>query len=268
MNIIPDLTVCLAHNEPGEAMVNLLESLYLHADPVSFEIIVVDNLDDADFTARLEHEFPEVKIFENKGGEPIGKARNHAFRLARGRYISFWDEPLRIQAGCLQTLLRFLDDTPDIGIAAPRIITDSGTPLPSSRRFPTLASSLLQHTALGQLWANTAPLKRHLMTEWDHLLPFACDWLVGSCLIIRREVMEEIGLFDEEFISLYADADYCLRARRSGWHIHYMAAAVIKDQRSQIYGPLHRQAAAHPHALADCTRFLLKKWLAPTIIPA
>jgi GT2 family glycosyltransferase len=265
MDIIPDLTVCLTLNQPNEDLFRFLDSLYMHADPVSFEVIIIDNLADNNIIERLEHGFPEVIFFEVNASAPLGQARNHAFRLAKGRYVSFWRPSLLIHAESLQTLLRFLDDTPDIGIAGPRIINKSGEVLPSSRFFPTLASSLIQHTALGQLFANGLPLKRHLMTEWDHLHPFACDWLIG-CMVTRREVMEEIGLFDEDFKSLYVDADYCLRARRSGWHVHYMAEAVIQEQQPEIYGPLHNQSVAHPHALADCSRFLLKKWLSPDIL--
>lgn len=257
MEIQPDLSVCLVANNKPETLSRFLDALFTHADPVSFEVIVVDNLAHPETGPLLEREFAGVTFFENGVCEPQPAARNHAFRLAQGRYISFWDPELILRAKSLFTLLRFLDDTPDVGIAAPRIVSPEGEVLPTPRTFPTLQTVLLQST--GGVLGGTSALQQHLYAEHDHLLGFECDWLLGTCLVIRREVLEEIGPFDDGFHSGLAAADYCLRARRSGWHIFYRADAVIQDERPQLYAPLPR--GQEPGRAGDATRFLLKKWL-------
>lgn len=257
MEIQPDLSVCLVANNKPETLSRFLDALYTHADPVSFEVIVVDNQAHPETGPLLEREFAGVTFFENGGRESLPMARNHAFRLAQGRYISFWDPELLIRAKSLFTLLRFLDDTPDVGIAAPRIVSPEGQVLPTPRTWPTLQTILLQSTS--GILGGTSVLQRHLLTDRDHLLGFECDWLFGSCLMIRRELLEEIGPFDDGFHSGLAAADYCLRARRAGWHIFYAADAVVQDERPEIYAPLpHRKEPGHA---GDATRFLLKKWL-------
>jgi hypothetical protein len=263
-NIEPDLAVCLIHNPTQpEALFPFLDALLAQADPVALEIIVVAGQPEHPALARLERAFPEITILENSGGDQPAKARNHACRLATARYLSFWDENLRPQPGCLAALVRFLDETPDAGLAAPRIVDLQGMVRPSVRSAPTLASILCQHTPLGRLLP-AAPLilKAHLLTEQDHLRAFEAQWLLDTCLVIRQEVAEEIGLLDEGFAAHYADADYCLRAHQAGWHLHYLAEAVAIQN-----APPPLAAGNTPRLVGDCTRLLLKKWLRPAQIP-
>ena len=266
-DIEPDLAVCLIHNPSNpEGLFPFLDTLLAQADPVALEIIVVASQPEHPALARLERAFPEITILENSGGDHPAKARNHACRLAAARYFSFWDEGLRPQPGCLATLIRFLDETPEAGLAAPRILDAQGMVLPSVRSAPTLATILCLHTPLGRLLA-AAPLilKQHLLLEQDHLRSFEAPWLLDTCLVIRREVVEEIGLLDEGFAAHYADADYCLRAHQAGWHLHYLAEAVaIQGGAESSPQP---SANNTPRLVGDCTRLLLKKWLRPAQFP-
>jgi len=270
-DIEPDLAVCLIHNPANpETLFPFLDALLAHADPVALEIIVVASQPEHPALARLERAFPEITILENSGADHPTKARNHACRLAAARYLSFWDETLRPQPGCLATLIRFLDETPEAGIAAPRIVDAQGMVQPSVRSAPTLATILCLHTPLGRLLA-AAPLilKQHLLLEQDHLRSFEAQWLLDTCLVVRRDVVEDIGLLDEGFAAHYADADYCLRARQAGWHLHYLAEAVaILNGAESSPAPNRLSASDTPRLVSDCTRLLLKKWLRPAQLPA
>lgn len=242
-DIEPDLAICLIHNP---------------AQPEHPAL------------TRLERAFPEIVILENSGGDHPAKARNHACRLAAARYLSFWDENLRPQPGCLAGLVRFLDENPEAGLAAPRIVDPKGMVLPSARSAPTLAALLCLHTSLGRLLP-AAPLilKQHLLLEQDHLRSFEPEWLLDTCLVIRREVVEEIGLLDEGFAAHYADADYCLRAHQAGWHLHYLAEGVaLQTGAASSPAPAIPVAENIPRLVGDCTRLLLKKWLRPAQMPA
>ncbi len=259
-----DLTLCVVTKNQPEHVLSLLHSAEKTADHVSYDIVVINNGPEDETGAVIKKEFPQAKVFENNAGEPLYTARNRAVSLAKGRYISFWQDDLLIQGDSLSQLVHFLDEAPDVGVALPRLILSSGEVLPSIRTFPGFVEILLQHTGLGRLFAGASQLKRHLMIEQDHLLSTEIDWGVGTVLIVRRETLEELARFDEEFISFYAEADFCLRAKRQGWHIHYLAETVIEHDQPTAYGPLHSLTPKPPHVLADCTRYLLKKWLVNT----
>jgi GT2 family glycosyltransferase len=270
-DIEPDLAICLIHNPATpEGLFPFLDALLPLADQVALEIIVVAGQPEHPALARLERAFPEITILENSGADHPAKARNHACRLAAARYFSFWDEDLRPQPGCLDALVRFLDENPDAGLAAPRIVDAQGMVQPSARSAPSLATILCLHTPLGRLLA-AAPLiiKKHLLLEQDHLRSFEPQWLLDTCLVVRREVMEDIGLVDEGFAVQYADADYCLRARQAGWHLHYLAEAVaIHTEPKSLAASTSLSASNSPRLVGDCTRLLLKKWLRPAQMPA
>ncbi|MFA7384059.1 MAG: glycosyltransferase [Desulfurivibrionaceae bacterium] len=269
-NIEPDLAVCLLHNPTTpEGLFPFLDALLAQADPVALEIIVVAGQPEHPALARLERAFPEITILESSGGDQPAKAHNHACRLATARHLSFWDENLRPQPGSLAALVRFLDENPETGLAGPRIVDPEGMVQPSVRSAPTLATLLCLHTQMGRLFP-AAPhlLKQHLLTEQDHLRSFEPEWLLDTCLVIRREVMEDIGLLDEGFAAHYGDADYCLRARRAGWHLHYLAEAVVIQNGPPSSPAAGSTAAGTPRLLGDCTRLLLKKWLRPAQMPA
>ncbi|OGQ99708.1 MAG: hypothetical protein A2505_03730 [Deltaproteobacteria bacterium RIFOXYD12_FULL_55_16] len=269
-NIEPDLAVCLIHNPARpEGLFPFLDALLAGADPVALEIIVVASQPEHPALARLERAFPEITILENSGADQSARARNHACRLARARYLSFWDEGLRPSPGSIATLLRFLEENPEAGLVSPRIVDPEGMVQPSARTAPSLATILCLHTPLGRLLL-AAPiiLRQHLMLEQNHLQSFEAQWLLDTCLVIRREVVEDIGLPDEGFFAHYADADYCLRARRAGWHLHYLAEAVViqSEPESSLAQGLSSFGGT-ARLLGDCTRLLLKKWLRPAQMP-
>ena len=270
-NVEPDLAICLIHTPANpEGLFPFLDALLPLADQVALEIIVVASQPEHPALARLERTFPEITILESTGGDHLAKARNHACRLATARYLSFWDENLRPQPGSLDALVHFLDENPETGLAAPRIVDAQGMVQPSVRSAPTLSTLLCLHTPLGRLLP-AAPLilKQHLLLEHDHLRSFEPQWLLDTCLVIRREVVEEIGLLDEGFAAHYADADYCLRARQAGWHLHYLAEAVAIQTAQEFFpAPSKPSASDTPRLVGDCTRLLLKKWLRPAQMPA
>jgi hypothetical protein len=269
-DIEPDLAVCLIHNPAQpEGLFPFLDALLAQADQVALQIIVVAGQPGHPALARLERAFPEVTILEGSEENHPGKARNHACRLATARYLSFWDEGIRPQPGSLDSLIRFLDENPETGMAAPRIVDAHGMVQPSVRSAPTLATILCRHTPLGRLLPGApAVLARHLLTEEDHLRSFEPEWLLDTCLVIRREVVEEIGLPDEGFAGHYGDADYCLRAHRAGWHLHYLAEAVMLQSMPESSLVSEKTSTFNtPRLVGDCTRLLLKKWLRPAQQP-
>lgn len=264
MDIERDLSICLVMESEHAVLRRFLHALEDNADPVSYEVIAVSNGSRTAAAERFSAEFRDVILFETDVTGKPAALRNHAARIASGRYLLFCSDSCVIMPDSLQQLLRFMDDTPEIGIIGPRIVDQAGTVLPSTRTFPSLATLALQHSHLGKLMPSSRCLKKHLMIEWDHFLSCEVDWLIGSFLVMRRELTGDIGLFDEDFFTFYAEADLCLRARLAGWHVHYLASAVVQHNSSEIYGPLHSMPNPPEHMFSDCIRFLLKKWTKPS----
>ena len=106
------------------------------------------------------------------------------------------------------------------------------------KRFYSLATIVLRRTPLGKIWKNNPWNQRHLMLDKDWSRPFYGDWVAGACFCMRREAIEEVGLFDDRYYFGFEDLDWCWRAKRLGWKIAFNPAAHIihKVQRKSAEG--------------------------------
>ncbi len=201
-----DCTICLVADSTRHIR-RFLDALFHTADPVALEVIMVNPGPEGDLDF-LEKEFPGLVIFENNIRESMARARNRVFRLAKGRYLSFWRDEIILLPDCLFRLIAFLDDNPGAGIAGPHLETIAGRPLPCGATFPTLFP-----------WSGRATSPATTGGTNPEV-----DWLPGAALVINPNLVDEIGFFDQKF-PCREELDFCFRARRAGWHIHLVSEA-------------------------------------------
>lgn len=134
-------------------------------------------------------------------------------------YILLLNPDTVVRPGAIRAIRQFMDKNPDVGIAGSRLENPDGTSQCAARRFPGILSEF-------ESSACTGPISRFL-TRWivsppEIDEPHACDWLPGASLCVRREVFESIGLLDEDYFMYFEEVDFCLRAKRAGWHVWYV----------------------------------------------
>jgi N-acetylglucosaminyl-diphospho-decaprenol L-rhamnosyltransferase len=120
---------------------------------------------------------------------------------------------------CPGRMVEFMDAHPDCGIAGCRIYHADGQDARAARRFQTMSVLLARRFGLSPLMQGT--LNHYLYQDHDPRDSFDCDWLSGCFLMLRREAMEQVGLFDESFEKYFEDVDMCLRMARAGWRVMY-----------------------------------------------
>ena len=268
--LIPDLSVCVLTCNSADHVLNFLRSLYDTAPPVSIETIVVDNNSGDETVDVITRTFPQVKVYENRTLEPPTTAKNRALRIAAGRYISLMDHDLIIQPECIRRMRDFMDNTPDTGIAGPRITTLDGNVEPSAGKFQIPLSFFLRNIFQKTLFPSSDLAGELFIPTWDLNKTREVDWLTGNCIVIRRETLKEVGLLDEGFPWLFEDLDYCSRAFKAGWHTFFIHNA------ETIHCGRHRYSTGAnkslPPILESCNsarifflktglRLLRKKWL-------
>ena len=235
MEIIPDLSLCLAYSGNPQQLHGFLGALAATADPVSFQAIVVYRASTPP-PAELFRAFPAVLFFEERAEASPAAAMNQALRLATGRYLSLWQGSILLQPRALYQLLVLLDDRPEIGLVAPRLTGMDGTTLANAGPLPSL---FCHHLANHQL-------------PTEQATPLPAAWLSDRALLFRREVLDDIGPLDSGFRTCYADADFCRRAALAGWRLALYPAAVAIDS-----APVSQPSCP----TGDLARFLLRKWL-------
>ena len=266
MHLYPDISICTVVPNGDDRVIALLASVREASDPVSIETAVVVNGDSSAFSRRLDSLFPQAKILENRSPVRNSRARNQALRLCTGRYLSLWDPDVVVRPQCLLQLALFLDEHPETGIVVPRIENSAGTDFLSVRSFPTLLSMLIKYSGLAFLFPRLLSKPPDRPASSGKTPFFEVDWAIASAMVIRREVLEEIGYFDERYLAAYDDTDFCRRARKAGWHIAFLPGARVFHNNRDRYdatrildldplssGPSPR---THPEQLLDAARYL------------
>jgi len=219
------VTIC-SWNTAGDLRA-CLESLRSVADEARFEVIVVDNASSDGSPDMVEKEFPEVRLLAQRSNLGFTGGHNLAFRERQGKHALPLNSDTVVHPGAIAGLLDYLTQNPEVGILGPKLLNPDGSLQFSCRRFPNPVAALFRNTPLGRLFPNNRFSREYLMQDWDHASPREVDWVSGAALLVRGELLDRLGGFDEGYFMYCEDVDLCKRAWQAGAKVVYLPSAVI-----------------------------------------
>lgn len=153
--------------------------------------------------------------------------RNMGIRQSHGDYILILDSDTEVQPGALRTLLEAFTKYEKVGLVAPRLLNPDGTIQPSCKRFPTMKTKLFKTLPSNVLkrWAEDDELFDKGV--YNHSSAFHPDYCIAAAWLLRREVIDAVGFFEERFFYAPEDVDYCLRVWLAGWRVLHVPAATV-----------------------------------------
>ncbi|MBK7317616.1 glycosyltransferase family 2 protein [Candidatus Villigracilis affinis] len=224
----PDISICITNYNAKDFLRDCLRSIYGTTDTLTFEIIVVDNFSGDGGPEMIRAEFPDVKLLTNEGNTGFTRPYNQAMRLAQGRHVVILNPDTVIFPNAFAELVGFLDSHPEVGIVSPKVLNRDGTLQKQCRRSEARPwDAICYFSGLSRLFPNDKRFAGYLMTYLPEDLTHEAEAVSGSCMVVRREVVEQIGYFDEDFFAYQEDTDYCRRTRLAGWKIFYVPTAQI-----------------------------------------
>ena len=173
-------------------------------------------------------------------------------------YVLLLNADTVVNDGALRALVEFMDDHPAAGIAGSQLLSPEGTVQASPFRFQGVLTELDRGLRLGAV--------SRLMTRWavvppTPLAPTRADWVSGASMILRKKMLDGIGLLDEGLYTYFDDIDLCLRARRSGWETWYVPQSRVVHLEGASTGIVHRVNKRRPAYWFDARRrFFLKNY--------
>lgn len=204
-----------------------LETLQQDIAGIDSEVFVVDNAS-ADGSAQMvASEFPQVTLIANQENYGFARANNQALGSASGRNIMLLNPDTEVQPGAINALLNFLETHPRAGVVAPQLLNSDGSIQRSCRQFPTFLGMLYELLGLSKLFPANTRFRQYKMLDWNHDDERQVDQPEGACLLLRREVIEQVGNLDEGFFMLFEEVDWCYRIKQAGWEIWFTPAARI-----------------------------------------
>ena len=216
-----DLSICIVSWNVQEDLQACLDSLYQGSHQLSFEVIVVDNASADDTVAVLNQQYPQVCLIASQENRGFAGGCNEGILHAAGRYVLLLNPDTVVPPRALDEIIDFADQHPRAGIVGPTLLFPDGRLQYSCRHFPTVTAAIFRNTFLGRIIPGTRSVTDYLMSGWDHNEVREVDWVSGACMLLRRELIEQIGLLDEQFFWGSEDVDYCWRAHKAGWQVLY-----------------------------------------------
>ncbi|MCX8052920.1 MAG: glycosyltransferase family 2 protein [Armatimonadetes bacterium] len=208
-------------------LVECLESIRAHPPRAANEIVVVDNAS-GDFNEKVFRErFADVKLIVNPANVGYARANNQAIDVSSGEYILLLNPDTQVAEGALDTLVDFMDDHPNAAACGAKLVRPDGTVERSVRSFPYPAAIAFEFLGLSRLFPHNRVLGRYRMTWFGYDQEIEVDQPMGSCLIIRRAVIDEIGAFDEQFPIFFNEVDWLYRAKQAGYRVYFTPKAVV-----------------------------------------
>lgn len=223
----PDVSVVIVNWNTRDLLQQTLTTLYKETTSTSFETIVVDN-GSVDGSADLvRREWPQVCLVASPTNLGFAAGNNLGFRECRGRYILLLNSDTIILPSTVGGMAQFLDGHPDTGCVGCLHLNDDGSLQRSTGDFPNFIEDSLFYTDLYRIPPVRAYLRRRFIWWGDHERVREVDWVNGACMMVRREVVEQIGGLDEGYFIYGEEVDWCYCMREAGFRVYFTPEAEV-----------------------------------------
>ena len=212
------VSVVVVNYNTAHLLEEMFAALRTAAQGIAIQTIVIDNASKDGSADFIRSRFPDVELIANTTNVGFGRANNQALPLLRGRYVLLLNTDAFVSPDTLQATVACMEAHPDCGILGVRLVGRDGELQPSCRYFPTPWNIFLAGTGLARFF----PAVRMIDDmDWDHRSLRECDWVPGCYYLMRREVVEQVGLFDPRYFLYFEEVDHCRATKQAGWKVLY-----------------------------------------------
>jgi GT2 family glycosyltransferase len=221
-----DVSILIISWNTSDMLRDVLTSVYDTVGDLSAEVIVVDNASSDGSPDMVAAEFPQAVLVRNSDNTGFAAANNQAMEIAKGRQFLLLNSDTLVHGDVLQASVAYLDATPQAGAMGCRVLNTDGTVQLTCSAWPSVTNLVLLTSGL---WKLRFPrfLGRYQMTHWLRDSERAVDIISGCYLLVRREVVDEVGLLDESFFFYGEETDWCRRIRDKGHKLMFAPVGEI-----------------------------------------
>ena len=224
-----DVSIVIVTWNVADLLKNCLASIERHGSHgLSLQIIVVDN-NSTDGTVELvRRDFGWVTLIANEKNLGFAKANNQAINICTGNFVLLLNPDTEVYEGSIEKMADFLNCHPDYGAVGPKLVSpEHKVWYEGARNLPRLVDVVGEAFMVRRLFPRSKVFGGLLLSYWDHESDRDVDCLQGACILVRKTVIEKIGVLDETLFMYFEDVDYCARIRQAGLKIKYLAGAVV-----------------------------------------
>jgi len=242
------LSIIIVNYNAEKLLKACIESIYRETCNASFDIWLVDNNSQDGSVDMIEKDFPEVNLIQNNENLGFAKANNMAISRIESDCVLLLNPDTIICDNAVEKVVKFMDRNPKIGISGCKVLNEDGTlQLACRRSIPTPGTAFFRLTGLSKLFPHSKVMAKYNLTYLDPNKAHEVDAVSGAFLMIRREVVDNIGKLDERFFMYGEELDWCFRAKKAGWTVMYYPDAEIIHYKGECSKSNSRKAAFEFH---------------------
>ncbi len=231
------ISVIIVTYNSEKSIRNCLSSVF--SNQLETEVIVVDN-NSNDKTVEVVKQSPKVKLIQNSENLGFGKANNIAVKIASGDFLFFLNPDCVLENNTIKNLVSYLDSNSNVAVVGPKLLNSDNSVQTEITRFPNLLSESFTLLRLHRVGF----LKNFVYPKLDYEKTQEVEHLMGAALLIRREIFEEVGGFDEKFFLWFEETDLLKRIKDLGYKIIYYTEARVNHligQSTKQLNFIHKQ---------------------------
>ncbi len=201
-----------------------LNSIYKTVSDIDIdtEIYVVDNNSTDGSQEAVKKDFPSVKLIENKTNTGFAYANNQALSIMQGRFAVLLNSDAVLKEDAITTLMTFMNNSPGVGIAGVQLLNSDGSRQNSIDNFPSIETEIFNKSILRIFFPDKYPSKNR-----SYQNPIEVNSVIGACMMIRKEAIDEVGVFDENYFFFLEETDWCYRMHKKGWKVFHVPDARV-----------------------------------------
>ena len=261
----PQVSAILVNYNAGRELGLALQSIADELAGHSWEAVVIDNASTDGSTAVVSLFAPHARLLQNVENVGFARGVNQGLAASTGAIVLIMNPDCRLTERAFSALGIELEKSPACAIVGPRILDPDGSEQGNARGDPDMFTGLFgRNTALRRVLPDLAVSRRNVVSDVaveSGRASLVVDWLSGACMLARRDVLLQVGGFDERYFLYWEDADLCRRLRRHGYHVRYVPGATAIHR---VGHSSRRVKAAAIRAFHDSAYLYYSTHIAPT----
>ncbi|MFZ2976046.1 MAG: glycosyltransferase family 2 protein [Candidatus Moraniibacteriota bacterium] len=231
-----ELSIIITSYKNPELLKVCIDSIKKNYKGTDYEIIVSDSETIEEISSMMREDYPEVKFLSSEKNLWFGGEVRRGYKESTGDFVLILNDDIIIRENSIEKLLEYIKNNQEVGIVGPQLLNFNNTIQTSYFRFVTPLTIIYRRTPLGKLWFAKKYLDRYLMKDMDNNKICEVDWVLGSAMMTRREIVNVVGLIDKRFTYYFEDIDWCRNFWEKGYKVIYYPIA-------QMYH-YHRRSSA------------------------
>jgi len=254
-----DLSIIIVNWNSAGFTTQCLSCIYSQTQDLEFEVLVVDNASTDDSCGVIQDRCPSAKLIRSPQNLGFAGANNLGFQNSSGRILLFLNPDTELRGPAINLMQACLDSSADIGVLGCRLLnSDLSVQTSCIQPFPTILNQIADAEQLRRLAPRLNLWGMRPLFESDHGRPVEVEAVSGACLMIKREVFEQVGAFSTDYFMYTEDLDLCYQVKKVGKKVCYLGSATIVHHGGQSSQKRGGEAFAGPLMKETSLRFLRK----------